>query len=51
MEIVRGPVRKAVHGPGPWGEGGGGGVPWTGGQCFRVTPWSNILILRSTDET
>ena len=31
VEIVRGPVHKAVHGPGPWGG------PWTGGQCFRVT--------------
>ena len=29
---VRGPVRTVVRGSGP--QGG----PWTGGQCFRVTP-------------
>ena len=34
VETVRGPVRKAVHGPGPWGGGGGG----RGGSVFSSHP-------------
>ena len=42
VEIVRGPVRKAVHGPAPWGG------PWTGGQPNLVHRfkelWTNELM-------